>query len=107
MSGNQQQDVRNPKPLTLADAQAIADPLAAPFGCWRWRPCFRATWKYRPARRASRVSIIGVTPDYAAVANETVTEGEFITEEHMLGALGGGRDRPGHRRQAVRPHSKA
>src|SRR5512133_2820391 len=30
VSGNQQQDVRNPKPLTLADASAIADPLAAP-----------------------------------------------------------------------------
>jgi putative ABC transport system permease protein len=25
-SGNQQQDVRNPKPLTLADAEALADP---------------------------------------------------------------------------------
>src|SRR5512136_1434225 len=30
MSGNQQQEVRNVKPLTLADAEAIADPLAAP-----------------------------------------------------------------------------
>ena len=29
-SGNQIQDVRNPKPLTLGDAQAIADPFAAP-----------------------------------------------------------------------------
>ena len=29
-SGNLNIDIRNPKPLTLADAQAIADPLVAP-----------------------------------------------------------------------------
>src|SRR5512136_1403761 len=29
-SGNMTEEVRNPRPLTLADAQAIADPLVAP-----------------------------------------------------------------------------
>src|SRR5512133_3020120 len=29
-SGNRQDNVRNPKPLTLEDAQALDDPLAAP-----------------------------------------------------------------------------
>ena len=84
MSGNQQQEVRNAKPLTLADAQAIADPLAAP-SVLAVAPQISANLEVSVGKESSGVSISGVTPEFAAVTNESVTEGEFINQEHMLG----------------------
>lgn len=82
-SGNQQEDVRNPKPLTLADADALADPLAAP-SIAAVVPSVEGSMEVSVGGESSRVSITGVTPAYALVANETVTEGEFISEDHLL-----------------------
>jgi len=82
-SGNQQADVRNPKPLTLADAEALADPLAAP-SIAAVAPTLGGSMEVTVGGESSRISVTGVTPAYASVANETVTEGEFITEEYVL-----------------------
>lgn len=82
-SGNQQQDVRNPKPLTLADADALADPLAAP-SIAAVAPTLSGSLDVTNGKESSRISITGVTPAYASVTNETVTEGEFITEDYLL-----------------------
>ncbi len=84
MSGNRQQDVRNPRPLTLEDAQAMADPLAAP-SVAAVAPVLSGNMDVSIGKESSRISINGVTPVYASVANESVTEGEFITEDYMLG----------------------
>jgi putative ABC transport system permease protein len=81
-AGNQQEEVRNPKPLTLSDAEALADPLAAP-SIAAVAPTLGGSMEVSVGGEASRVSITGVTPAYASVANETVTEGEFITEEYL------------------------
>jgi putative ABC transport system permease protein len=81
-AGNQQEVVRNPKPLTLSDAEALADPLAAP-SIAAVAPTLGGSMEVSVGGEASRVSITGVTPAYASVANETVTEGEFITEEYL------------------------
>lgn len=81
-AGNQQEEVRNPKPLTLSDAEALADPLAAP-SIAAVAPTLGGSMEVSVGGEASRVSITGVTPAYASVANETVTEGEFITEENL------------------------
>jgi len=84
-SGNaNNEDVRNPKPLTISDAEALADPLAAP-SIAAVAPTVGGSLEVSVGGEASRVSITGVTPAYASVANETVTEGEFITEEYLLG----------------------
>jgi putative ABC transport system permease protein len=83
MSGNQQQDVRNPQPLTLGDAQAIADPLSAP-SVLAVAPSISGNLEVSTGKESARVSITGATPDYAPVANEEVTEGEFISPDHML-----------------------
>src|SRR5512142_1526324 len=83
MSGNRQQDVRNAKPLTLADAQAIADPLAAP-AVAAVAPIVQGNQDVSAGKESSSVSTSGVTPEYASVTNESVTEGEFITQEYML-----------------------
>lgn len=82
-SGNMQQEVRNPKPLTLSDAEAIADPLAAP-SVAAVAPTLGGSLEVSTGKESSRTSVTGVTPVYASVANDTVTEGEFITEEYML-----------------------
>ena len=83
-SGNQQQDVRNPKPLTLDDAEAIADPLGAP-SVMAVAPVVNGSLEVTTGKEASRVSITGVTPAYASVSNESMTEGEFISQEYLLG----------------------
>jgi putative ABC transport system permease protein len=83
MSGNRTQEVRNPRPLTLADAEAIADPLAAP-SVAAVAPALSGNLDVSIGKESSRVSITGVTPLYEAVANEAVTEGEFITADYLL-----------------------
>ncbi len=83
-SGNRQQDVRNPKPLTLEDAQAIGDPLNAP-SVAAVAPSLSGNLDVSFGKESTAVSISAVTPEYATVANESVTEGDFVTQENMLG----------------------
>jgi putative ABC transport system permease protein len=84
MTGNRQQDVRNPKALTLQDAEAIADPLAAP-SVAAVAPVLSGNLEVSNGKESSRVSISGITPLYESVANEEITEGEFITSDYLLG----------------------
>jgi putative ABC transport system permease protein len=83
MSGNRQEELRNVKPLTLGDAQAIGDPLNVP-SVAAVAPVVSGNLDVSTGKDSSRVSISGVTPEYAMVSNETLTEGEFITQEQML-----------------------
>jgi putative ABC transport system permease protein len=78
------EDVRNPKPITLGDAEAIADPFQAP-SVVAVAPVIQDSGKITYGRESTTTSISGVTPDYASVRNSKVTEGEFITEEELLG----------------------
>ncbi len=78
------QSLRDIRPLTLADVRALSDPLAAP-AVERVAPIIqlRAMVSANGVRRVT--SIFGITPDYAIVRNYHVTEGEFITQTHLLG----------------------
>ncbi len=78
------QDVRNPKPITLSDAEAIADPFQAP-SVVAVAPVIQDSGKVTFERESTATNITGVTPDYAQVRKYSLTEGEFITEEEMLG----------------------
>ncbi|HSV85637.1 MAG TPA: ABC transporter permease [Levilinea sp.] len=82
--GNQQQDERNLKPLTLGDADALADPLSAP-SVGAVAPTLGGSLEISTGGESTRVSVTGVTPAYAQVANESITEGEFISDDHQLG----------------------
>ncbi len=84
ISQNQSNEIRNSRPLTVADAQALADPLQAP-SVERVAPVVqgRATLVY--GGNSSSSSISGVTPDYALVTNQEIVEGEFFDEEHNWG----------------------
>jgi putative ABC transport system permease protein len=78
------EDVRNPKPITLGDAEAIADPFQAP-SVGAVAPALQGSAEITFGGESTTTSLMGVTPDYAYVRNYQVAEGEFITEEHMLG----------------------
>jgi putative ABC transport system permease protein len=77
-------EVRNPQPMTLGDATAIADPFLAP-SVVGVAPVLQGNGMITYSSESKTTSLVGVTPDYAPVRNYNVTEGEFITEEHMLG----------------------
>jgi putative ABC transport system permease protein len=78
------EDVRNPKPITLSDANAIADPFQAP-SVAGVAPILRGSVKVTYAGESTVTSVEGVTPEYSPVRNIRVSEGEFINEEHLLG----------------------
>jgi putative ABC transport system permease protein len=78
------EDVRNPKPLTLGDANAINDPFQAP-SVANVAPMLMGNGKVSYNGESVVTSIEGVTPSFAEVRNYRVTEGEFIAEEHILG----------------------
>jgi len=78
------EDMRNPEPLTLGDADAIADPFAAP-SVIGVAPILQGNAEVSYSGESAVTTINGVTPDYETVRNYHVTEGEFISEAHMLG----------------------
>jgi len=83
--GNMTEDVRNPRPLTLSDAQAIADPLNAP-DIAATAPVIQGSADVTSAKgKQTANQIIGATPDYFTLQNYSVTEGSFLSEENILG----------------------
>ena len=81
--GGQSQDVRNPKPITLADVQAMQDQLAAP-AVAAVAPVVQGRFEIVYNGKAESTSVYGVTPSYAVVSNEVVDQGQFITEDNIL-----------------------
>jgi putative ABC transport system permease protein len=78
------EDVRNPKPITLDDAEAIADPFQAP-SVVGVAPVLQGSGEVTFGGESTNTIITGITPEYGPVRNYDVTEGEFINESHMLG----------------------
>ncbi|MDD5466512.1 MAG: ABC transporter permease [Anaerolineales bacterium] len=78
------EEVRNPQPITLGDANAIADPFQAP-SVAGVAPMLSGQVKVSYAGESVSTSVEGVTPEYSPVRNVQVSEGEFIREEHLLG----------------------
>ncbi len=78
------EDVRNPQHITLGDASAIADPFLAP-SVSGVAPILQGSAKVAFAGESSVTQVSGITPDYSAVRNYNVSEGEFIGQEHILG----------------------
>jgi putative ABC transport system permease protein len=84
-SGNRTQDVRNPRPLTMEDAQAIADPLVSP-DVAAVAPNIQGSAEVSVANgKQTTNSITGVTPDFFPMQNYAATEGGFITQDQILG----------------------
>jgi putative ABC transport system permease protein len=83
MSGGESEEIRNPKPLTLDDAEAMADPLAAP-SVSLVAPVLQSSMEVSTAMDSTRVTITGVTTSYQEVANEVVVEGEWFSEDQIV-----------------------
>jgi putative ABC transport system permease protein len=84
-SGNNQSNVRNVRPLTMSDAEALRDPFAAP-SVENVAPVLqRNGLNVSSSTEQSTATVTGVTSAYETVRNYTVSEGSFITEEHNLG----------------------
>ena len=77
-SGNYFEDVRNPEPLTLADAEAIADPFMAP-SVAAVAPVIDSNLEISYGGKRTSSEVMGVTPPYQQVRNETLTEGSLNT----------------------------
>jgi putative ABC transport system permease protein len=77
-------EVRNPKPLTLGDAQAIGDPFQAP-SVVGVAPVLRGNLEVTYGGESTFTQGLGVTTEYEFVRNVEMAEGEFLREEHMLG----------------------
>ena len=82
--GNSDADVRNPRPLTVADAEAISDPFAAP-SVLGVAPVVQSQQAVTAYGEEGVVQVEGVVPDHAQVRSEVVVEGDFINETNILG----------------------
>jgi len=80
VSSQRSDAVRNPKPITIEDAQAISDPLQAP-SVDQVSPTIQGSIELTFGRESEITSVTGVTANYSQVNNETLYEGDFITAE--------------------------
>lgn len=81
--GNFTEDIRNPKPLTLSDADALADPFQAP-SVAAVAPAIQDNGMVTFDGEQTNTQITGITPAYETVRNYHLLEGEFISEDHIL-----------------------
>ncbi len=82
--GGEDESIRNPAPLTMGDADALADSFAAP-SVAAVAPILQGNAEVSYGGEASMVTITGITPEYFSVRNYTVDEGDQINEGHILG----------------------
>ena len=68
--------------LTLADAEALLDPVFAP-SVKRVAPQINTGGQIVAGRNNLGAQVIGVTPDYAPVRNVSVSAGQFISQAHI------------------------
>lgn len=84
-SGNNQANLRNVRPLTMADADALRDPFAAP-SVEGVAPIIQSNnVRVASSTEQTTATLTGATPAYESVRNYAVAEGSFITEEQNLG----------------------
>jgi len=82
--GDLNDSIRNPKPLTMGDANAIADRFAAP-SVEAVAPALQGDAIVSFGGQQLSTQLYGVTPEYFQVRNYQITEGEYINDEHLLG----------------------
>lgn len=78
------EDMRNPKPLTLSDAEALADPFSAS-SIEGVAPVLNGRVEVTLSGENKSTSVVGITPDYETVRNVELSEGEFISNSDLSG----------------------
>ena len=84
-SGNFKEEVRNIQPLTIGDANAIADPFQAPSVLGVAPSVSKSNGAIAFAGENVTAEIVGSTPDYFSVRNYELNEGEFFNQDQVLG----------------------
>ncbi len=77
-------EVRNPKPLTLADARALSDPFAAP-SVQAVAPVVQGNVEAATSGEKTGTVVVGATTAYLTMRNYSLLEGEFFTSEQEAG----------------------
>ena len=72
------------QPLTMGDAQAVADPFQVP-DVVAVAPNYSRSGTVTRGKQETASSIDGVTPEYQSVRNFKPALGEFISQEHVNG----------------------
>ena len=80
--GNRTEDVTNPKYLTTADADALANRARAPH-ILNIASVLSGQSSVRFGDESAQTSIMGVTGNYAEVIDLKISEGSFFTESHI------------------------
>jgi putative ABC transport system permease protein len=83
-SGNMSEDVRNPQPLTVYDAEAIADPLQAP-SVAGVAPVIQTNASASYGGQTVNTQVDGVTSDFLSIRNYELAEGENFSSDDLLG----------------------
>ncbi len=78
------EDVTNPRPLTLRDAEALNDPVFAP-SIAAAAPIVQGQAEVTYAGQVTTASLVGVTEDYIEVQNVELSEGEFFSSVQVNG----------------------
>ncbi len=78
------EDIRNPRPLTLEDANALNDPLNAP-AVLAAAPMLSSMADVTFEGETTRTQVAAVTSGYDTLRSLSVTEGQFISDENILG----------------------
>jgi putative ABC transport system permease protein len=76
-------EVRNPKPLTKEDADALTDSFQAP-SIVGVAPLLQGSIQVSYSGESTTTQISGVTREYEQVRNAVVQEGEFFNDAHLL-----------------------
>jgi putative ABC transport system permease protein len=77
-------NVHNPRPITLADANALLDPYAAPH-VQAVAPVVQGNGTVDYNGESKTTTIAGVTSSYQSVRNVTLLDGTFIDDQAELG----------------------
>ncbi|MGB2964709.1 MAG: ABC transporter permease [Anaerolineales bacterium] len=78
------EDVTNPEPLTVQDAEAIYDPVFAP-SVAAAAPVIQGQVELVYSGLGTTASLVGVTEDYALVQTLDLSEGEFFNSAQVYG----------------------
>lgn len=84
LSGNNEEDVSNPKDLTLQDAEALSNSRRAPDIAYV-APVITGGSEVSYGAEGRDASILGITPDYQFVQNISIAEGDFISQAQVEG----------------------
>jgi len=78
------EDVKNPEPLTIQDAEALSDPIFAP-SIAAAAPVVQGQAELTNAGEVKVASLVGVTEDYVLVQTVELSEGEFFSSVQING----------------------